>query len=155
MNTEEQQKNNPAINPIAPEQLKNLKTDIVANARRVAMMGTKTIRNGEEDNKTGNSTYEWWENERSFDDSFWSVSFWNFTNNRWQFQITKVVVQDDGSSLMISYSIRMDDDKDFPRFQVYEEAVDNGYRSMRPEEYVLLDRVLRGLLVSPAENIQN
>lgn len=147
----QQQNNNSTANPITPDQLKDLRTDILSNARRVAMSGTKTIRDSQ-DSTQPNSTYDWWENERSFDNDFWSVSYWDFKNNRWQFQITKVAVQADGGSLMVSYSVRMEDDKDFPGFQVYEEAVDNGYRSMKPEEYVLLDRVLRALLTTPTEN---
>jgi hypothetical protein len=152
MNDSEQQKNDPSINPITPDQLKNLKSNIVSNSRRIAMAGTKTIRNSQDPTQTSNSTYDWWENERSFENAFWSVSYWDFQNNRWQIQVTQVVIQDNGGSLMVSYSIRMDDDKDFPGFQVYKEAVDNGYRSMKLEEYVLLDRILRGLIAAPAEN---
>jgi len=142
----EQQTNNPmADSPITPQQLSTIKTDIIANSKSIAMLGTKTVRDNQDTIKNNNSTYEWWENEQSFDNNFWSVSYWNYQNGKWQLQITKVVVQQDGSSLMISYSIRTEDDTEFPGFQIYEEAVDNGYRQMKVEEFVELDRVLRAL----------
>jgi len=147
--SEDQQKPNPvATSSITPEQLSEIKNTVIANAKRIAMMGTKTVRNDQDPSKTDSST-EWWENEVSFDDDFWSVSFWNYPNSNWQIQITKVVVQLDGSSLMMSYSVRMEDDAKFPGFQIYREAVDDGYRPMKTEEFVLLDRVLRELLASP------
>lgn len=148
--SEDQQTTNPVANsPITPEQLNEVKNSVIANAKRLAMMGTKTVRSDQNPEKNDNPT-EWWENEVSFDEAFWSVSFWNYPNDKWQIQITKVVVQLDGSSLMISYSIRMEDDAKFPGFQIYREAVDDGYRPMKAEEFVLLDRVMRELLTSPA-----
>jgi hypothetical protein len=148
--SDQQQNPNPvADSPITPEKLNEIKADVIANAKRLAMLGTKTLRSDQDPQKSQDST-EWWENEVSFDDDFWSVSFWNYPNDKWQIQITKVVVQLDGSSLMISYSIRMEDDVQFPGFQIYRESVDDGYRPMKAEEFVLLDRVMRELLASPA-----
>jgi hypothetical protein len=135
--------------PIAPEQLEKIKTDIVNNSKTIAKMGVKTVKSNQDGVSGDSTTYDWWEFEQSFDNDFWSISFWDYPNGKWQIQITKVAIQTNGSSLMISYGIRLEDDKQFPGFQVYQESVDEGYRPMKPEEFVLLDRVLQGIVASP------
>ena len=146
---QDQPKDNPVSQgTITEEQLQDMKTGIFDNAKKIAMMGAKTVKNTEGTAVDNAPTYDWWENEQSFDDDFWSVSFWDYPNNRWQIQITKITIQSNGRSLMISYSVRMNDDKSFPGFQVYQESVDDSYRPLKVEEFVLLDRVLLGVLDS-------
>ena len=146
---QDQSKDNPVSQAtITEEQLQGMKTGIVDNAKKIAMVGAKTVKNTDDSAVDNASTYDWWENEQSFDDDFWSVSFWDYPNSRWQIQITKITIQSNGRSLMISYSVRMDDDKSFPGFQVYQESVDDSYRPLKVEEFVLLDRVLLGILNS-------
>jgi hypothetical protein len=146
------QTNKPADAP-APDgsidagQLEKIKANILANAKAVAQMGVKTVKADQDPANT--ATTDWWEFEQSFDNDFWSVSLWVYPSDKWQIQITKVAIQTNGSSLMISYGIRMDDDKQFPGFQIYQESVDESYRPMKLEEIVLLDRVLQGLLTTP------
>jgi hypothetical protein len=138
-----------ADSPIDPAQLEKIKTDIVNNSKAIAKLGIKTVKNNQDSVSGDTTTYDWWEFEQSFDNDFWSISFWDYPNNKWQIQITKVSIQSNGSSLMISYGIRMDDDAQFPGFQVYQESVDSSYRPMKPEEFVLLDRVLQGIVAAP------
>lgn len=128
-------------------QLEKIKANILNNAKAVAQMGVKTVKNDVDPANTG--TTDWWEYEQSYDNDFWSVSLWVYPTQRWQVQITKVAIQSNGSSLMISYGIRMDDDKQFPGYQIYQESVDESYRPMKLEEFVLLDRILQGIVSSP------
>jgi len=128
-------------------QLEKIKANIIANAKTVAQMGIKTVKAAEDPSNP--ATTDWWEFEQSFDNNFWSISLWLYPNDKWQLQITKVAIQPNGSSLMISYSVRTDDDKQFPGFQIYQESVDESYRPMKIEEIVLLDRVLQGIVASP------
>ena len=128
-------------------QMEKIKANIEANAKAVAKMGVKTVKATEDPANT--ATTDWWEFEQSFDNDFWSVSLWVYPSDKWQIQITKVTIQPNGSSLMISYSIRADDDKQFPGFQIYQESVDESYRPIKIEEIVLLDRVLQGIVASP------
>lgn len=149
MDQENQTTDNSAqISPIDPQQLEKIKSDVISGAKTIAKMGVKTVKNGQDTISGDTTTYDWWEYEQSFDKDFWSISFWDYPDSRWQIQITKVSVQKNGSSLMISFSIRMNDDKQFPGFQVYQEAVDDSYRPMRVEEFILLDRVLQGITAS-------
>jgi hypothetical protein len=128
-------------------QLEKIKANIVADAKAVAQMGIKTVKAAED--ASNPATTDWWEFEQSFDNDFWSVSLWLYPSDKWQIQITKVSIQPNGSSLMISYSVRTDDDKQFPGFQIYQESVDESYRPMKIEEIVLLDRVLQGIMAAP------
>ncbi|HUY52972.1 MAG TPA: hypothetical protein VMV24_00120 [Candidatus Dormibacteraeota bacterium] len=145
MNSNQQMDNPTAEGSVTQEQLQVIKTSIVTNARNIAMQGIKTVKSTDDSTTGDNLTYDWWENEQSFDNNFWSISFWDYPNNRWQIQVTKIIIQNTGRSLMVSYSVRMDDDKSFPGFQIYEESVDDSYRPFNIEEYVLLNRVLLGI----------
>ena len=145
MNSNQQMDNPTAEGSVTQEQLQVIKTSIVTNARNIAMQGIKTVKSTDDSTTGDNLTYDWWENEQSFDNNFWSISFWDYPNNRWQIQVTKIIIQNTGRSLMVSYSVRMDDDGSFPGFQIYEESVDDSYRPFNIEEYVLLNRVLLGI----------
>ncbi len=149
-----QQINNPAAEGlVTEEQLQVIKTSIIANAKNIAMRGIKTVKSTNSSNADNSSTYDWWENEQSFDNNFWSISFWDYPDNRWQIQVTKIIIQNTGRSLMVSYSVRMDDDRSFPGFQVYEESVDDSYRPFKVEEFVLLNRVLLGIQSSLPQKV--
>jgi len=146
-------KTQPNIDPatessISPEQLQSMRTSIISNARSIATMGTKTVKNTSDTTSGNGSSYDWWENEQSFDNDFWSVSFWDFPDDKWQIQITKVTIQSTGRSLMVSFSIRNEEDRVFPGFQIYQEGQDDSYHPFKVEEFVFLDRVLRDLLNS-------
>ncbi|HUC78880.1 MAG TPA: hypothetical protein VMQ58_01430 [Candidatus Saccharimonadales bacterium] len=137
--------------PIDPAQLEKIKSDIINNAKTIAKLGIKTVKNSQDTVSGDPTNYDWWEYEQSFDNDFWSISFWDYPNGLWQIQITKVTIQSNGSSLMVSFSVRTDQDKQFPGFQVYQESVDDSYRQMKIEEFILLDRVLQGIQASPHE----
>jgi hypothetical protein len=131
---------------ITDDQLQQMKTVIIESSKKFALAGTKTVKNSSSEPNNPQYSYDWWENEQSFDGNFWSVSYWAYPENRWQIQVTKLTIAETGHSVMTSYSVRMNDDKSFPGFQIYEESLDNSYRPLKIEEYVLLDRVLRNLV---------
>ena len=137
---------------ISPEQLQSVRNSIISNARSIATMGTKTVKNASDAIGGNHSSYDWWENEQSFDNDFWSVSFWDFPDDKWQIQITKVTTQNTGRSLMVSFSIRNEEDRVFPGFQIYREGQDDSYHPFKVEEFVFLDRVLRDILNSFPDN---
>jgi hypothetical protein len=134
------------VDTVSPDQIQSMKLAVIDNAKKFAMKGSKTIKNSSSDPNDQAHSYDWWENEKSFDGDFWSVSFWNYPDNRWQIQATKIALSDNGKSLMTSFSVRMNDDQSFPGFQVYEESIDTSYRPLKVEELVLLDRVIKGLI---------
>ncbi|HUC95370.1 MAG TPA: hypothetical protein VMR76_00235 [Candidatus Saccharimonadia bacterium] len=130
---------------ISTQRLIDIQSEIIQNAKRFALSGSKTIKHRKNDGLESPIDYDWWANETSFDGCFWSVSYWDYKNNSLQIQITKLLLQENGRSIMTSYSIREDSDKYFPGFQIYEEEIDNIYRPLKTEEYVYLDRAIRSI----------
>jgi hypothetical protein len=133
---------------IPPEQVAKLQKDAIESAKEFSMRGTKTRK--EEENESGSEKpgYDWWENQGSYESNTWSVSLWDFDNDTWQIQATKIELEPDGHSLMTSYSIRDEKDSSFPGFQIYKERSDNSYKPAAIEDIVYLNRVIQGMIAN-------
>ena len=130
---------------ISSEQITNLKEEAIQYAKAYAKKGTSVRKEPSPDLANDQGPYLWWENQDTFESNTWSISFWEYDNQYWQLQATKVVLQPDGHSLMTAYSMRNDTDVNFPGFQVYKEQSDDRYHQAAIEDIVYLNRVLKAL----------
>lgn len=137
--------NNASDADLTPGQVEKLTTDAVTKAKEFAMHGNKT-RKEPEQGVTTVPGYDWWENQGTYESDNWSVSFWDFDNDTWQVQATKIELKSDGHSLMTSYSLREKNDPSFPGFQVYKEQSDERYKKGPVEDIVYLNRVFEGMI---------
>src|ERR1039458_1939076 len=104
---------------LTSEELSELQNETIGNAKHFALKGSKTTRHAKNYGVKNPIDYDWWTNETTYDEFFWSVSYWNFHDTQLQIQITKLLLQENGRSIMTSYSIRDNDDPNFPGFQIY------------------------------------
>jgi hypothetical protein len=134
---------NPAA-AINSEQLELLKQQVIDSCQVFASSGSKTHKDASSADGS-DETYDYFDNEATFESAQWSVHFWKYANEHWAIQITKIESRNDGHSLMVSYSIKPTGDPIFPGFQVYEEGIDKSYHPMAAENIVYLQRVSAGL----------
>jgi hypothetical protein len=130
---------------ITSDQITELKNEAIEYAKQYAKKGTSTRKEPSPDLANDQGPYVWWENQATYESNTWSVSFWEYDNQYWQLQATKVELQPDGRSRMTAYSMRKDSDISFPGFQVYKEQSDDRYHQAAIEDIVYLNRVLRAL----------
>jgi hypothetical protein len=135
-----------SVNDINPDQVANLKAEIIEYAKKYAKTGTSTRKEPSSNLVNDQGPFYWWEKQATFESDTWSVSFWEYDNKTWQLQATKVELKPDGHSQMTAYSMRKDTDPNFPGFQVYKEEKDDRYHQATVEEIVYLNRIIKGLL---------
>lgn len=130
---------------LTPHKLKELSNKIIANTKAYTAGGQKTRRTPEADALGDKSPYDYYERQDTFENNQWSVYYWKYDDGKWEIQLTKIELKFDGHSEMATYSVRPDDDENFPGIQVYLEEKDRGFRPADAEDIVYLDRISEGL----------
>ncbi len=139
---------NSSNDEISPDQVEDLKNEAIEYAKAYAKTGLSTRKEPSPDLANNKGPYYWWEKEATYESNTWAISFWEYDNNIWQLQATKVELQPDGHSRMTAYSMRNENDTSFPGFQIYREQKDDRYHPAAIEDIVYLNRVLKGLVDS-------
>jgi hypothetical protein len=135
---------------ITSEQISQLKNEAIEFAKSYAKTGTSTRKEPSPNLANDQGPYYWWEKQATYESNTWSISYWEYDNQNWQLQATKVELKPDGHSLMTAYSMRKDTDTSFPGFQVYKEQSEGRYHQASIEEIMYLHRVLENLKSSDA-----
>lgn len=134
-----------SVSDITSDQIAILKSEAIDYAKAYAKTGVSNRKEPASDLANDQGPYYWWEKQATFESNTWSISLWEYDNNHWQLQATKVELETDGRSRMTAYSMRKDTDINFPGFQVYKEQSDDRYHPAAIEDIVYLNRVLKSL----------
>lgn len=131
---------------ITSDEIATLKEETIQYAKAYAKTGQSTRKEPSPNLANDHGPYYWWEKQATYESNTWSVSLWEYDNQSWQLQATKVELNSDGHSRMTAYSMRKDTDQSFPGFQIYKEQKDDRYHPAAIEDIVYLNRVLKGLV---------